>query len=402
MENSTKLTKFNLFAVLMVSFLCLYEIAVVSPAIGEIAKAFPNFTLFQLRSIATTPFISVFIFSIVSGFLARKFDKKKIMIVGLLLYGIAGFTPVFTTNITVILILRFLTGIGVGLTMPLPNAIISQHYSGDQRQKYLGYAMAMTNGAAIIASIVIGFLLVLWGWKTPFYSFAFVFVVLIIVIFGAPKSMPENRVKDNTVADNKPISHLPPTVFVLAFIMLFTWMIFAFIPTNLAIFCSTNSFIPVWAMGIIVAISGTLGAIVSAFIVPITKLFKKYIIFASFVLWAIGFFILANATTLATVVISLILAGIGSGIITPVLLNQTAMKTGPETRDVAFGLVTSCIHLGSFFSAYAMSLIAILANDPSLRFLFKTGGFIIVVAAVVSLLALLFSKKEKGNVSISN
>ena len=70
---------------------------------------------FSTRNEKRSPFITVFVFSIISGALTKYFDKKTIIIVGLILYGAAGITPAFAQDVTTILILRFMTGVGVGL-----------------------------------------------------------------------------------------------------------------------------------------------------------------------------------------------------------------------------------------------------------------------------------------------
>ena len=80
------------------------------------------------------PFVAVLFFSAIAGKLSEYFDKKNILMLGLLIYGATGIMPAFATSIDQKMILRLIAGIGVGLVLPMTNAIIADHYLGNERR----------------------------------------------------------------------------------------------------------------------------------------------------------------------------------------------------------------------------------------------------------------------------
>ena len=157
-----KLTKFNVFTMLLIPFVWIYELSVVAPILGEVAKAFPNASTFQLQLIVIMPFFTSIPFSIIAGKLAKRYDKKNLIIIGLLIYGVAGMLPFFCQTMGQVLIFRLITGIGVGMVLPLPNAIIAEHFTGTQRERMLGAATGVANVANVLDSVAVGFILTLW------------------------------------------------------------------------------------------------------------------------------------------------------------------------------------------------------------------------------------------------
>jgi len=109
------LSRFNIFVVLLIPLVWTFEASAIGPALGSIIQAFPSATPLQAKLVMTMPFITAIIFSAVSGALARFVDRKIILIIGLLIYGITGMLPAWLNDINQILFMRLLTGVGVGL-----------------------------------------------------------------------------------------------------------------------------------------------------------------------------------------------------------------------------------------------------------------------------------------------
>src|SRR3974390_704836 len=100
-----KISKFTTFTVLSLAFVWTFEGSTMAPALGEIDKAFPGASVLQLQNIIVIPFLTAFIFSIISGKLAKYIDKKTIAIVGLAIYGSMGILPVIAASVNQILLL---------------------------------------------------------------------------------------------------------------------------------------------------------------------------------------------------------------------------------------------------------------------------------------------------------
>lgn len=199
-----KLTNSGVFAILVLPFVWTFEVSAIGPALGAFSATYPGTSVFQLQLIMIGPLFTSFIFSIVAGKLASFIDKKKIVITGLLLYGIAGILPAFAANIYLVIILRVLTGVGAGLVLPMPGAIIAGHFTGEKRERMMGLTSSVANVANVAASFIIGILLV-FGYKFAFYSFAIVLVIAVIEIVLLPKSPAIKQVVQNNVSALKQV-----------------------------------------------------------------------------------------------------------------------------------------------------------------------------------------------------
>jgi len=349
----------------------------------DIATAFPHASTFQLQLIVIMPFFASIPMSVVAGKLAKRYDKKSLIIVGLLIYGVAGMLPYLAQTMSQILIARLLTGIGVGLVLPLPNAIIAEHFTGTQRQRMLGFATSVANIANVLDSIAVGFILIL-GWRYPFLCFSVCLVIMVIAILGLPKSPPINQAPIEVGDQHLSSSNTPKIAYALVAFMTINWMFFAFNITNMALFMTTENIGLTWMIGIAVCLPGGASIISGAIFPNFYNKTKNYIVFLSLAIFAIGYLVLYFAHSFAAQSIANILIGLGSGMLTPYILNLTSQKVDKAHRDVAYGLVTSGIHIGYLLAPFAQLIIATISGNESFRFLYGVSAATLIVATIIA------------------
>jgi len=382
METEVRMSRFNVFNILLIPFVWMYVAAAIGPSLGALGQAFPGSSAFSLKMVMSIPFITSVIFSVVSGKLAGFIDKKTLLICGLFLYGITGVFPAWATSINQILILRALSGVGVGLVLPLPSAIIAENFTGVQRERYLGLESSVSNISNVSISLVIGFLLIL-GWQYIFYSFGIVFVVMLFTIVGVPKSPPIKQEFD-AKRDSGAKEKLPLIVYLLALAMLAVWSLMGFCSTNISLFMTKENIGASEMIGIVMAVLGIQAIFCGALLPEIRKLLGKYFVTVSLLVYGLGFIILWNAHSIITVFISVFLIGFGPGVLPAYIFNVLAIKVKQEQKDNAYGIVSSCIHLGAFISPMVQLVISSVAQNNTERFLFLAAAVILIAAAVVA------------------
>lgn len=381
--SNLKLTKFNVFTMLLIPFVWIYELSVVAPILGKISQAFPNASTFQLQLVIIMPFFASIPFSIIAGKLAKRHDKKNLVILGLLIYGVAGMLPYLCQTMPQILICRLITGIGVGMVLPLPNAMIAEHFQGIQREKMLGAATSVANIANVLDSIAVGFILTL-GWRYPFLCFSVCIVIMIVAVAGLPKFPPKNEqvaVEEHDVSSK----NIPKIAYVLVIFMAINWMLFGFNITNMALFMTSEKIGLPWMIGIAICLPG-LGSIISGTVFSnFNHATKNYIAPISIAIFALGFIVLFFTHSFATQSIGNLLIGFGSGMLNPYILNLTSQKVDKEHRDAAYGLVTSGIHIGYLAGPFVQLAIATITGNETFRFLYGISAIILIIATIAAL-----------------
>lgn len=387
--NTKKISKYNGFSILLITFVWIFETSAVSPILDSLGKDFPGVSNFQLQLVSIMPFVTSIIFSIVAGYLSKYFNKKKIIIVGLIIYGITGMIPAFATSINQILLLRLLTGIGVGFTLPLPNAIISEYYEGEERKRMLGLGTSVANVANVINSVLIGFLLEI-GWRYCFGAFVIILIIALNSIIGMPDSLPTKQTNQNK--SKVSISSLPKIIFVLAFFMVLNWAVFQFNILNMAFFIMSEKLGAPWMIGLAIAVPGGFSIFSGIFFPIIYNKTKNYIIFLSLLIFTVGFFVLYSTHSFSVLVLANALIGFGSGLIVPFILYVTSKSVSTEQIDISFGIVSGCIHLGILASPFLQAGIAMLCRTDSIRFLYL---FSAIGLAIFTVIALIYGVKVK-------
>ncbi len=215
--------------ILSVSLLTIMASAAVAPALGKIRLAFPGVNETLIKLVLTLPPLLIIPFSLLTGWLVYRVKKKTIMIIGLVIYTLAGIGGGFARNITELLVIRAILGIGVGLIMPLSTTLVGDFFAGEARSKIMGYAVSVQNLGGVIFQIAAGYLAVInWRYAFGVYSLALVILVLIALFLPEPlRAAPKEGQKSK--------GKLPLKVYVCAVLCVFNMVVFYTVLTNLAI-----------------------------------------------------------------------------------------------------------------------------------------------------------------------
>ena len=381
-----KISKFTTFTVLSLAFVWTFEGSTMAPALGEIDKAFPGASVLQLQNIIVIPFLTAFIFSIISGKLAKYIDKKTIAIVGLAIYGSMGILPVIAASVNQILLLRLIIGVGAGLILPLANAYIAELYSEERRGRFLGAASSISQLSNFVMSLIVGAILFL-GWKAPFYTYLILFVMMACVILSIPKTHTSTH--DNYIFKNYSAKKERLTLrhYWYTLLMFMLWVLGPFITTNLALWMTAEKLGESWMIGVIISVCAA-GAAIAGFIwTYMQKVFKRYFAAFALVVFASGFLVFYYADSPLLITFGVLFIGLGQGMLTPHVFDLTAQhSTSIVQKDMAFGLVSSALTFGSVATpVFQQFLILLNPNAASpYRYKFLCAAMILYSGALIS------------------
>jgi EmrB/QacA subfamily drug resistance transporter len=127
---------------------------------------------------------------LVAGSLSDRFGRRRMLVIGLGLFGAGSALAPFVTDSTQLIALRAFMGLGAALTMPSTLSIISDVFDEAERPKAIA-AWGSVSGLGIVAGPLVG------GWLIEHYHWTSVFLVnipfVVLGIIATLAVVPESR-----------------------------------------------------------------------------------------------------------------------------------------------------------------------------------------------------------------
>lgn len=115
------------------------------------------------------------------GPLSDRFGRRPMLLAGLAIYAASGFACSIAPSIEVLVAARLVQGLGGCVGPILGRAIVRDHYSGVHAAQMLSYVMLVFAAAPMVAPLLGGALLALFGWPSIFFAFGLFGVALMLV-----------------------------------------------------------------------------------------------------------------------------------------------------------------------------------------------------------------------------
>lgn len=168
------------------------------------------------------------------GPISDALGRKKPLVIALIIFTLASIAIVFTTNIWVMIILRFIQGFCGGAGAVISRAISSDLYSGKQLTKFLAVLMLVNGIAPVIAPTLGGVILSFSTWRMVFVILTIFGVSMVIgSMLKINESLPMERrdqahigaiFKNFSLLILQPKFVLPMLIQGFTFIMLFSYI----------------------------------------------------------------------------------------------------------------------------------------------------------------------------------
>lgn len=356
-------------AILVATGLALLASPLVSAGMRDIARDFADqagtdpvavaiMSVIQyLPGEASTPFLIKFILlsipalfiaagSPLMGWFADRFGRRWLLIGSVVLFGVAGVSGALVSSLSAIFVGRAFLGLASAGMKTAAFSMTGDFFEGKERARFVGWqGSAMKVGGFVF--LYFGGLLAAIHWRVGFWGYGIAFLALPLMMM-VPESMPARRAK----SDKTPTAPAPviPTFDVMfaafaASVLFFMTIVQApfFLPQKFGVGAASVGF----ATG-----TANLAAAISAVTFSRFKMRLTYpgIFAAIFVLISVGYFVVALAPSFTIVVLALIVAGCGFGLIVPAQSAWMLAVMPAERRGFGIGLVTTAMYMGQFFS----------------------------------------------------
>lgn len=332
---------------LLVSSLTIMSMITISASLPDMTKAFSNLPNAENLVKLTLSFPALFIAltAIIAGKFIDKFGRLRLLGAALILYAIAGSSGYWLDNIYLILAGRALLGICVGITMTVATTLIADYYQGKSRQKFAGLQIAVMSLGGIMF-VTLGGVLADISWRVPFLLYLFPLVILPMtsLFLKEPKTLHIAKSKDTSVKSPKIIW----LVFINVMIM---WILFFIIPVQIPFYLKSIGIEKNTLIGIAIA-SSTLFSVISSLSFSRIKdrLSYQQVFGIGYLLMALAFASISYGGSYGMVMIGMLLAGLGMGLMIP-NANVWVMQLAPEQiRGQEIGRLTTFWFMGQFLS----------------------------------------------------
>lgn len=144
----------------------------------------------QASWIASAGFVGMAVGATVGGLLADRLGRRSVFAITLLIYGVATGATALVGGIALLLVLRFLVGLGLGAELPVASTYVSEFAPARMRGRLIVILEAFW-AVGWTAAALIGFFIipnVQEGWRWAFAIGAIPAVYALVIRWGLPES----------------------------------------------------------------------------------------------------------------------------------------------------------------------------------------------------------------------
>lgn len=377
-----------------------------SPALQQIAVAFPEQSSEAVQSLVTLPSLFIVFTSFLSGPLSSLISKKRTILLGSLIFIVSGCMPyIFSQSFALIRVSRILIGCGLGIMQPLSSSIMFSVFTNpNHRNTVIGWSSCGTAIGSIIATNLAGVLAAI-DYRFAFLVHLLGLVTFFVCLFFLPQDSIERQDGEGraSLSDKVKtfIGGIRPSI-VIWFLLMFLYMGFlnAF-STKISILVEGDGIgsPSVSALGISLL---TVGSFVGSFFYgQISKLLKKFTMVIGITISAVGLFLLSVAQSHLPVYLSGLLTGLGMSMTTPGILINVVNLCNEMSRTLVIAFNSAMSNLGLSLSPYmtAWATMLFFGSGRSIRNEYLvSAATLLLLGACVFIGSICFSfVKRNGN-----
>lgn len=300
---------------------------------------------FLVKLMVALPSLFIGISAYVIGPLIDRYGRLKFLPTALILYAVAGTAGLYLDDLILILVTRALLGVAVGTTMTIVVTLIGDYFQGQKRQKFIGYQFAFMSFGGIIF-LGLGGLLADINWRYPFA----IYIVSLLLIPVVKKYLYEPEF-ENPEGVEESQETVPRLVWMLFINVMVVWILFFTIPVQLPFHLNSLGVQKNILIGVAIAMS-TLASVVSSYSYSRIKdvLSHSAIFSVGYVFLGSGFATVAFTASYYGVLLGMLLAGLGLGLVIP-NSNLWLIRIVPATvRGKQIGRLSTFWFVGQFLS----------------------------------------------------
>jgi MFS family permease len=371
-----------------VSWLAVVAAGVLAPVLPKMARHFAGAPMLDLMIgfVATVPALAVALFSIPVGRISDRVGARRILVMGMCGYGLAGLLPLWLDSLPAIVASRFVVGMCEAAVMTAGTTLISLYFSGLQRDRWLAIQVASTNMMGVVVVLGGGFAGE-QSWRAPFLAYAIAIVLLAPVVLLTYE--PERAAKaEPTPPGAKSVQPGWLLWIYCAMTFLVSVTVYALI-VQLSFLLTERGVLSPSTIGFAISFGAGgigLGSVVNTGLLSIPPLYR---LLASLVLMTGGTAVMALDPAFSATCAGGLAAGLGAGCAVSTLLCATVSDAPAALKGQVTGAWTAAMFLGQFLNPPIFLGLVRLSGSYAAAFLVLSGvcGAVALGAGIRTLLA---------------
>lgn len=306
-------------------------------------------------------FIAVSVSQLFYGFLSDRYGRKKLLIFGFILFISGSLLAIVSETIWMFLAARLIQGTGMGASVSLPRAIMSDAFHGDQLLKTSSYVSMSASLGPAIAPILGGYIQYYFNWKTNFIFLLLASCILFIFIFFFHESSPPN--KERAVRFRKAIFELLKTKeFVFNFLFSFYMgaILIAYLTDSTFLFQVLLGYneVQYGHLAIFLVIGFLIGSFANPHVSKIFGMRRSYVVSVFFLFFVSLGFLLVNfiyPLSFYTIIPFITLLSLCAGLISPKALAHAMDSVSRENKGMGAAFMGSAALIGGGISSFIIA-----------------------------------------------
>ena len=364
------------FTLVLSAFMCQADPMILQPNLGSLAAEFSTLQYSVITMIITVSALFLGIAALISGSVAAKIGKKKLLLTGSLLFGCGGCLTSIAPSFALIILCRILEGLGTGFVITLSMTLIPELFPN---------AVATALWGTVLGTVA-GYLGVI-SWKYANFLYLIGFVILIFQLLVIPS---DNKLRQHTPAvPGGKVTASAYSVAILAFLFAVISTIFM---TSVAAFIIDAGLGDSSQAGVTVSAMTVGSFLIGLAFAKLFESLKTLTPVVSYVAMAIGVILPVLMPSYFIACAGAFIFGMGYGTYFPYINAEAIRISPPESTDANMSLINGAYYIGMFASSFLMAGIGSLFHNQTAMFYYK---FMAVVFTLFVIYYLIQAAKER-------
>lgn len=353
----------------------------VSPILGDMNRIFPKASDLEIQMLTSLPSLLIIPFVLLSGRLSVGKNKLSILYTGLAIFFISGAACLFARSMLSLIVISCILGVGAGMVIPLSTGLVVDYFTGDFRVRQLGYSSAINNLTLVAATAATGYLADV-NWHMPFlvYLLPGISLVLSLALRNHPAAAEpkESDQLRNTRINAGRLAGVTGLYFFMTFSVLVITFDLSFLVDKYGISQSLS--------GVMIAVFFLSIMLPGMFLGYVIRGLRSYVNIVSAAAIAAGLLLVGLFHNIPMIFAGIVLAGLGYGIVQPIIYDKAAITAPPRLSTQALSIVMTANYLAIMAYPFIMDGLRTLFHTQDILFPFFANAVVaalILVAAIV-------------------